>query len=181
MTKPKKPGLTEDDKIVFRTAMRGVKALKQPLKADLKITQPTRPVRKPLDNIDEDLRGFEFSDHENLDSVTSDDTLEFSRSGVQHKMLRKLRQGQYNVDAILDLHGKTATEAREALSGFLHNCQQRNLRHVLIIHGKGRDSNKPILKNKLNHWLRQTEQVLAFCSATARDGRSGALYVLLRR
>jgi DNA-nicking Smr family endonuclease len=38
-----------------------------------------------------------------------------------------------------------------------------------------------VLKNKLNAWLRQRDDVLAFCSAPAHDGGSGAAYVLLRR
>lgn len=136
-------------------------------------------VRPPLS--EEDVPSLPLSDHENLQPVGSEDTLLFSRPGLQHKILRKLRGGQYNVDAILDLHRKTVEEAREALSHFLLACQKKQICHVLIIHGKGHGSGRPILKNKLNHWLRQTEHVLAFCSATAKDGRSGAVYVLLRR
>ena len=79
------------------------------------------------------------------------------------------------------MHRKTVDEARESLSHFLITCKTKGIRHVLIIHGKGRGAGKPILKNKLNHWLRQTEQVLAFCSAAPKDGKSGAVYVLLRR
>ena len=127
------------------------------------------------------LEPIPFSDYESLPRVGSEDILNFARSGVQYKMLRKLRQGQYNVDAILDLHGKTVEEARELLGTFLVHCQLQELRHILIIHGKGRQANKPVLKNKLNHWLRQTDHVLAFCSATPQDGSGGALYVLLRR
>ena len=96
-------------------------------------------------------------------------------------MIRNLRKGQYNAEAVLDLHGKTIEEAREILGHFLLNCQRKGIRHVIIIHGKGRSHSKPIIKNKLNHWLCQTEHVLAFCSATAQDGGTGALYILLRR
>lgn len=177
MSKKNKPQLSDDDRTLFRDAMRGVKPLSHPAKANLR---PPAPIRKRPRRIEEDPITFPFSDYEKLPAVGSDDLLEFSRSGIQHKMLRKLRLGQYNVDAILDLHGKTAEEAREALSEFLITCQKRALRHVLIIHGKGRGGNKPVLKNKLNHWLREIEQVLAFCSATREAGRGGALYVLLR-
>jgi DNA-nicking Smr family endonuclease len=75
----------------------------------------------------------------------------------------------------------TAEDAKNALSHFLAACKRNGIRHVLMIHGKGRSNRKPILKNKLNHWLRQTDDVLAFCSAMSKDGSSGALYVLLRR
>ncbi|MEE9156926.1 MAG: Smr/MutS family protein, partial [Gammaproteobacteria bacterium] len=39
----------------------------------------------------------------------------------------------------------------------------------------------PVLKNKLNNWLRQRDEVLAFCSTRPVDGGTGAVYVLLKR
>jgi DNA-nicking Smr family endonuclease len=95
-------------------------------------------------------------------------------------MIRKMQTGQYDTEARLDLHGMTVAEAREALAQFLVQCQHRGIRRVLIIHGKGRANHTPILKNKLNHWLRQTQDVLAFCSAKSKAGGTGALYVLLK-
>lgn len=182
MAKFKNTPLSEDDLAAFKEAVRGVKPLKQKNKVDLQSTHTkTHSLKiKRSENRDHD-EGFEFSDYEKLPPVTSEETIYYAKSGIQHKMLRKLRQGQYNVEATLDLHGNTADEARELLSEFLLHCRKQGLRHILIIHGKGRGTNKPILKNKLNHWLRQTEQVIAFCSATAKDGCGGALYVLLRR
>jgi DNA-nicking Smr family endonuclease len=88
---------------------------------------------------------------------------------------------QYTIEASLDLHGMVVTEARNALSHFLMECHRQGIRQVLIIHGKGRANPYPILKNKLNHWLRQADNVLAFCSVKASDGSSGALHVLLKR
>lgn len=175
----KKNHLTDEDLRIFREAMRDVTPLthskilrESPSPAFRRRQTTTEPHERPV---------FEFSDYEILEPVSTEATIEFARSGVQYKTLRKMRQGEYNVDAVLDLHGRTTDEARQVLSHFLLNCQEQAIRHVLIIHGKGRDCHKPVLKNKLNHWLRQTEQVLAFCSASAKDGRSGALYVLLRR
>ena len=56
------------------------------------------------------------------------------------------------------------------------------LRCAHIIHGKGYRSGErqPVLKRKVNYWLRLRPDVLAFCSATPRDGGTGAVYVLLR-
>jgi len=39
----------------------------------------------------------------------------------------------------------------------------------------------PVLKIKVNSWLRQKAQVLAFCSARPQDGDTGAVYVLLKK
>jgi DNA-nicking Smr family endonuclease len=54
---------------------------------------------------------------------------------------------------------------------------------VRIIHGKGKSSEGklPVLKGKVNSWLRQKGEVLAFCSARPNDGGTGAVYVLLKR
>jgi DNA-nicking Smr family endonuclease len=51
------------------------------------------------------------------------------------------------------------------------------------VHGKGNGSwqKQPVLKNKLNQWLRQRDEVLAFCSARPCDGGTGAIYVLLKK
>src|SRR3990167_2052692 len=180
MIKPKKPALTPEDLLILDKAMRGVKPLRH-TKTALSPKTLLTPAQKIKIAKIPDEPVFEFSHDEHLPTVTSDEMLEFARSGIQHKKLRKLRRGQYNMDATLDLHGKTVVKARESLSQFLLECKLRGLRYVLIIHGKGRSIHQPILKNKLNHWLRQTEQVLAFCSAAPKDGKSGAVYVLLRR
>ncbi|MCW8826282.1 MAG: Smr/MutS family protein, partial [Gammaproteobacteria bacterium] len=87
---------------------------------------------------------------------------------------------QIRVEAELDLHGFTVNEARVELTEFLHFAMESGLRCVRIIHGKGKSS-QPILKQKVDYWLRQREEVLAFCSAINRDGGTGALYLLLRR
>jgi DNA-nicking Smr family endonuclease len=57
-----------------------------------------------------------------------------------------------------------------------------NLSCLRIIHGKGYGSyqKQPVLKAKLNSWLRQHEHVQAFCSARASDGGTGAVYVLIK-
>ena len=91
-----------------------------------------------------------------------------------------MRTGQYTVEAKLDLHGMIVVEARETLARFLIECHRKGIRRVLIIHGKGRAHHHPILKNKLNHWLRQFNDILAFCSAKSKEGGTGALYVLLK-
>jgi DNA-nicking Smr family endonuclease len=77
----------------------------------------------------------------------------------------------------------TVPMARQALSAFLQTCQLKAARCVRIIHGKGRNSQHglPVLKHKLNKWLQQRNEVLAFCSARQTDGGTGAVYVLLKQ
>ena len=73
------------------------------------------------------------------------------------------------------------SDAENTLDSFLQDCMRKHCRVVLIIHGKNRRSDTPILKNKLNEWLRHIHVVLAFCSAQPLHGSRGAVYVLLKR
>jgi DNA-nicking Smr family endonuclease len=175
---PKKPDHDDLEKDIFHNAMQGVKRLVVEKKITPELPKTGFKKRKPAAENSSDQPGL--SDHEYLPSVTSDTMVAFKRTGIQDKVLRKLRAGQYNVEAILDMHGMTVAEAKDSLSIFLSQCLLQGICHVLIIHGKGRSSAHPILKNKLNHWLRELAQVMAFCSATAKNGRSGAMYVLLK-
>ena len=51
-----------------------------------------------------------------------------------------------------------------------------------IVHGKGYRSGArgPVLKIAVNAWLKRHADVMAFTSARAIDGGTGAVYVLLR-
>jgi DNA-nicking Smr family endonuclease len=115
--------------------------------------------------------------------VETGEELCYARPGVQRATLRKLRRGQYVVQAELDLHGYTVPEAHGRLGAFLRDAHDRGWRCVRVIHGKGRGSvgKLPVLKGKVNRWLQQRNDVLAFCSARPADGGTGAAYVLLRR
>jgi DNA-nicking Smr family endonuclease len=97
-------------------------------------------------------------------------------------VLRKLRRGHWIVQAELDLHGLTRTEAHEAVAGFLREALRRARRCVRIVHGKGLGSKnrEPVLKGKVRVWLAQRDDVLAFCQAPAAQGGSGAMLVLLK-
>ncbi|MGM0552929.1 MAG: Smr/MutS family protein [Pseudomonadota bacterium] len=111
------------------------------------------------------------------------DELRFARPGISKRVFRKLRGGHYRVQDELDLHGLFADEARRALAGFLDLARTEDRLCVRVIHGKGLRSRQqgPVLKGLTDHWLRQRDDVLAFCSALPADGGTGAVYVLLRR
>jgi DNA-nicking Smr family endonuclease len=113
--------------------------------------------------------------------IETGDELLFMRPGVQKRRLQELRRGHMPPEEMLDLHGLRVAEARALLQQFLAHARQHRLRVVQIIHGKGygSQSRQPILKQKVNQWLRQRDQVLAFCSAPRFDGGTGAVYVLL--
>ena len=109
------------------------------------------------------------------------DELQFRRTGVQEQVYRKLRRGQYRVDAELDLHGLTAAQAESQLAAFLAEALLREWRVLRIVHGKGlRSGNRgPVLKLLVNSHLQRVAAVMAFASAREVDGGSGACLVLL--
>ena len=115
--------------------------------------------------------------------LKSNDLLEYRSDGVQHGVYKKLRMGQYEIDARLDLHRMTVDEARREVFQFLRECFYYELRTVLILHGKGdRNPDKvATIKSHLAVWLPQIDEVLAFHSAQKRHGGTGAVYVMLKK
>jgi DNA-nicking Smr family endonuclease len=110
------------------------------------------------------------------EAMDSGEELLFVRPGVSRQTLRKMRRGHWVVEANLDLHGLTRSEAAPAVSEFLNRCAAQRLRCVRIVHGKGLG----ILRAKLKRWLPTKDEVLAFTQAPIAQGGSGALLVLLR-
>jgi DNA-nicking Smr family endonuclease len=108
--------------------------------------------------------------------------LAFHRNGVRDQVMRKLKRGLYPVEDELDLHGSTQAAARVQLAEFLSASRDAGHRCVRVIHGKGYRSGGrgPVLKVAVDLWLRRHFDVMAFASAKAIDGGTGAVYVLLR-
>ncbi len=115
-------------------------------------------------------------------AVAGGDALSFSRAGVRPQLLRRLRRGLIPIEDELDLHGLSQSGARAHLADFLAFNRAAGRRCVRVIHGKGYRSGArgPVLKTAVDLWLRRHTDVLAFTSARAIDGGTGAVYVLLR-
>lgn len=157
----------------------------RPLKQDRIPPQPHRPrpiPRQSLRDQDEVIQSL-LSDVFHPADIETGEELLFSRPGLQRTVLRKLRRGQFAVQAELDLHGRIVDEARELVATFLREARGHGYRCVRIVHGKGLSSagKLPVLKGKVNAWLQQKDEVLAFCSALPAHGGTGAVYVLLKR
>lgn len=179
---PDKPKISDAERQLFRNILKDVRPLKQ--KHHYQAPQPKiKPVARQRIADDRQVLDDMFSDDFHPDDVETGEELLFSRAGLQTKLMRQLRRGQLSVRAELDLHGYTVVEARQALTEFLRDSLRHGDRCVRIVHGKGFGSKQklPVLKNKVNAWLKQRDEVLAFCSARPVDGGTGALYVLLKR
>jgi DNA-nicking Smr family endonuclease len=143
-----------------------------------------RPIvpMKTLEDEQQVIRDM-LSDEFDPSELQPGDMLSYCRPGVQNKVFRKLRSGQYRIASELDLHGLNARQAKQSLLQFLHDIHPGYGECVRVIHGKGNrsDHRGPVIKTKVDHWLRQHDRVLAFHSARPVDGGTGAVYILLRR
>ena len=106
---------------------------------------------------------------------------------------RKLKRGEMEIEARLDLHRMRQAEAHKALQDFIIASATSNLRCVLVITGKGitgrttetwLETSKGVLKEKVPQWLQSgmlSQHVLKFFPAQPKHGGTGALYVYLKR
>ncbi|RMF17936.1 MAG: DNA endonuclease SmrA [Gammaproteobacteria bacterium] len=143
---------------------------------------PGKSIRRSLAVSDlRPVRNFLTTDH--VEMLRSEDVLSYRRPGVQHGVFRKLRLGQYEMEARLDLHKITVEQARKEVFAFIRDCVRYELRTVMILHGKGDRNPDRIatIKSYVNKWLQEFDDVLAFHSAQSRHGGTGAVYVMLRK
>jgi len=171
----------EAEDLDFRAAMSGVKPRAAAAHVEPERARPsTRPRSAEAD--EQAVLLEMMSDSLDPEDIESGDTLTYRAPGIQDSVWRRLRRGGYRLGAELDLHGMNREQARAAVAGFLAHCQDRDLRALRIIHGKGNGSpnSGPVIKALLAGWLRRRKDVLAFCSARPHDGGTGAVYVLLR-
>lgn len=172
---------TDSNNNDFRKAMKGVNPIEQSSRVQHKKIKPsTRPKQTLQDN--QQVLVDMLSEPDDLTSIATGDELFFARSGLQHKVIKRLKRGELSIQAELDLHQMTKKEAREAVVEFLRYCTSNHLKQIRIVHGKGLGSpgKIPVLKTLVNHWLQQRDEILAFCSARPCDGGTGAIYVLLK-
>lgn len=113
--------------------------------------------------------------------LDTDESLSFRRPGMGPDVVRKLRRGNWSIQRQLDLHGFRREDAREALGAFIREANKAGVRCVRVVHGKGLGSpgKTPVLKGRVQGWLIQKQEVLAFVQARPAHGGAGALVVLL--
>lgn len=173
--------VSREDSELFRRTVGPVKRVRHD-RAQMSGKRPPPIARFRIRDEASVIRDLLSDDFDPGDLETGEELI-FARPGLQHRLLRRLRRGQFVVDAECDLHGLTVPEARRTLIEFLNRAMRHHCYCVRVIHGKGLGSRHkiPVLKHKVNIWLRQCQDVLAFSSARQTDGGTGAVYVLLRR
>ena len=109
------------------------------------------------------------------------------------KLKKRVARGHEPIEARLDLHGFTQTQAHAALLRFLRHAQSDGVKMALVVTGKGTGKaadrhdgagERGVLKRQVPMWLSLPEfrsLVVGFEDAHLGHGGQGALYVRLRR
>ena len=173
--------MTDDEADLFRKAVSGAKPLQSAERVDSPRRKPAPKARFARADENAALRESMRADVDDTEAHGGE-SLRFHRPHVGKRTLRKLARGSFSVQAEIDLHGMTVAEARPRLADFIEGCAREGKLCVRVVHGKGLGSGHrgPVLKQKVNRWLRQWDAVLAFVSTRQVDGGTGAIYVLLR-
>jgi len=169
------------EKTLFQRAVGPVKPLASRPRVELNSTPaPPKAFQQKRDD-DRVLRESLSDDFDVSTLLDTDDELSYRRSGIGTDVTQKLRKGHWSLQGQIDLHGLRSDEAREALGQFIRDAYKRGWRCVRVVHGKGLGSpgKTPVLKSKVQRWLVQKNEVLAFVQAKASEGGAGALVVLL--
>lgn len=179
---PKRPfTVSTEDRDLFVRSIGIVRPIKD---AVAPISKP-RPSAEPVQSqLDEARVSGELIDSA-IDPATVEvgEELSYLKQGHSPQLLRKLKRGQFSIADEIDLHQMTASVARAAVTQFLAESKREGKLCVKIIHGKGlRSRNEgPVLKRLMDNMLSRRADVLAYASAKANEGGTGALIVLLKR
>ena len=179
-------GLTEDE--LWSLAVDGAEPL---LDRSGRIKPAPVPLSVAQAPLDPDIQAYDelralVSGDAPFDIADSDEFIEGAQQGLDPRVLKKLRRGEFSVQGHLDLHGLFKDDAKAALEAYLTRARHEGKRCVLVVHGRGLHSKDqvPVLKEALKRWMgtaRFAQHVLAFATARPHDGGAGAAYLLLRR
>jgi DNA-nicking Smr family endonuclease len=166
---------------LFAQAVGQVHPLRAHGRAEIELPRsPPHPRQRELDEAA--ALAESMSDEVNVESLLlTDDGLSFRRPGIGPDVLTRLRRGHWALQGEIDLHGCNREQARDALAGYIAECHRRGLRCLRVVHGKGHGSpgRQPVLKARVQRWLAQRDEVIAFAQASGPQGGAGALVVLL--
>ena len=174
----------EDEEAAFSEAMQGVRAIQR---RDNRVSRKKEPAAAP----DPDRRSEEdrllqgiLADGNTINVTNLPEYMEGYNEGVSPLVMEKLRNGEFSVQQIVDLHGLSIESARETFEYFLGEAIRKNLKCIKVIHGRGLKSKRdPIIKDYLKTWIvraMQRKWITAFSNAVMPEGGPGATYILLR-
>ncbi|WP_416878886.1 Smr/MutS family protein [Litorimonas sp.] len=96
---------------------------------------------------------------------------------------KKTRRGRVEIDAKIDLHDMTQSEARPALSRAIMRAVKHNKKCLLVVTGKGVRLNG-VLRQNFPNWIKDPTlrpHIATYAQAHIRHGGAGAWYVFLKQ
>jgi DNA-nicking Smr family endonuclease len=118
-------------------------------------------------------------------------------TGIDGNTEERMRRGQLEPEARLDLHGLTESVAYRTLLTFLKGAMARRHKLVLVVTGKGRpqaedapfdmelhERSRGILKAAVPRWLNEKDfagLIAGTRPAHKKHGGEGAMYIYLRK
>ncbi len=103
-------------------------------------------------------------------------------AGLDKSTWAKLRTGKLPPTRTLDLHGRTAQHAFQALQGFLQQARLDRVRCVEIITGRGVGEGGGVIRRELPFWLNLPQvRPLVLAVTHPHAANVGSVRVLLRR
>lgn len=176
--------MPDDDERLLNEAMEGVRIIRKRGNRVRAKSQPST-ASGPGKESDEDRLLQSILSDGNLINVTNlPEYMEGYAEGVNPLVMEKLRNGEFSVQQVVDLHGLSIESARETFEFFLSEAIRNNLKCIKVIHGRGLKSKRePIIKDYLKTWIVRAmhrKWITAFSNAIMPDGGPGATYILLR-
>jgi DNA-nicking Smr family endonuclease len=169
--------LSEEEATLWDGIARSIKPLrpaKRAIKADAAAKAAANPAAKPVD-----------AGEGAPPPAKSPPLAPFDR-----RLKQRVARGREAIDARLDLHGLTQSEAHAALLRFLRQAQMDGARIALVVTGKGARrgarglSERGVLRRQAPQWLALPEFrpfIVGFEEAHVSHGGEGALYIRVRR
>lgn len=147
--------------------------------------QKATPELKPLPKIDP-YKKQQLGATSSISSKNLKDLEVNNKAGIDYSTNKRIERGDYNIDGTLDLHGMIQEQAFNALTRFIAEKFNARKRLLLIIVGKGKQSENKhgLLKELVPEWLNHPSirpMIINVKIAAPKHGGSGALYILLKR
>jgi DNA-nicking Smr family endonuclease len=156
-----------DERALWRETMRGVTPLHPEPPEEIIVPPPTPPRETKSRRVPATVQP--------APPVRAAKTID----ALDRRTATRLKRGTLTIEARLDLHGMTQTEAHDALARFIARAQKHGSRAVLVVTGKS-----GVLHGTVPRWLEEGDnrgRIVAIRRAHAQHGGEGALYLMLRR
>ena len=173
-----------DEISIFREAMKDVREIDR--KKDRITPRPDKAHLPPREPTDMRRQLIEAAlDRSAISVVNLPEYMEGHVEDMNPLALEKLRNGEFSIQRVLDLHGYAEADAYVLFQDFIRESVRAGLNCVKVIHGRGLKSKEaPVLKEKLKEWIVRAmhrKWVIAFSSSKMCEGGPGATCILLRR